>query len=395
MLLVVMSAVRMIPRTVIACCSEFTCRSFDPSMKSNPPGSTLTTRAVSTAFRRRGAAGGACAVKLLIAGRDSKDWPERRLGAFGPASEVMEALALEARSVVLAPLAAALIVSVTMIVTTSSTRFARRSRARSSRRAEADQMEPGELTAELSARGGGRAVQVLIQHRRLGRLLLFFRVGAPRLRARAEEHQNRHAAASPVHDDCPPATTNTTREPELELCPKCFSARWIAQFDHVSLVGGALGHGIELEMREAALDIHRRRGPLVEPQEERQESPTGSFRPRCTARSATLPADLLDSRRRFRALKRSGAVLDAKRRRVNGTVYGKIFVRDYHRVARVQRDPRPAYCPSRIGVFHVAAPELYPVGGWARGLQPFEGELELAGGQRRLSKVRRFSSPRF
>src|SRR6202012_2952222 len=69
------------------------------------------------------------------------------VAALAPASPVIEALALDARSVVLAPVAAALIVSVTTIVTRSSGRLARTSRARSSRRAEADQIEPGELTA--------------------------------------------------------------------------------------------------------------------------------------------------------------------------------------------------------------------------------------------------------
>src|SRR5271163_279493 len=61
----------------------------------------------------------------------------------------MPALALEARSVVLAPVAAALMISVTTMVTRSSTRFARISRARLSRRDEADQMAPG--AAESSA----------------------------------------------------------------------------------------------------------------------------------------------------------------------------------------------------------------------------------------------------
>jgi len=46
------------------------------------------------------------------------------VGDFGPTSEVIAAFALEARSVVLAPVAAALMVSVTRMVTTSLIRRA-------------------------------------------------------------------------------------------------------------------------------------------------------------------------------------------------------------------------------------------------------------------------------
>ena len=88
----------------------------------------MTTRALRTAVR--------VVVRVVVPvplSFWSPDWLRRfaraPLAALGPARAVMEALALDARSVVLAPVAAALMVSVTTIVTTSSTRLARRSRA--------------------------------------------------------------------------------------------------------------------------------------------------------------------------------------------------------------------------------------------------------------------------
>src|SRR5579864_6553023 len=124
--------------------------SLEPSITRYPLDSTCVTRAVRVVVRVMS--------RLVVADPSSAFFPDRfaRLAQGPPARTLppkapIDAVALEARADLVAPLDTAEALSATRMVTESSTRLARSSRVRSTSGAPADQIEPGAAPAGAAA----------------------------------------------------------------------------------------------------------------------------------------------------------------------------------------------------------------------------------------------------